>query len=219
MAGYFVGATLAALCLGALAFVVAGSRPDSDGIIDATVYRAHLFVSRATPVWAVVAWLMVGVAASDGYGLPLGKLVSSGTLFEAIGISEEAVAWLVVAIFATVVAIAVRFFLSWIAHAVLLIPTGIAVAALPMAGNGAQGPNHDYGTSLVIVLVLAMAVSIGYRVAYVAAPTVTPEADRVILERRHTWIVGVADVLALISGVILIAFLVRCATCSPRPSG
>lgn len=208
VAGYFVGATLAALCLGALAFVVAGSRPDSDGIIDATVYRAHLFVSRATPVWAVVAWLMVGVAASDGYGLPLGKLVSSGTLFEAIGISEEAVAWLVVAIFATIVAIAVRFFLSWIAHAVLLIPTGIAVAALPMAGNGAQGPNHDYGTSLVIVLVLAMAVSIGYRVAYVAAPTVTPEADRVILERRHTWIVGVADVLALISGVILIAFLV-----------
>lgn len=208
VAGYFVGAVLAALCLGALAFVVAGSRPDSEGIIDATVYRAHRFVTRATPLWALVAWVMVGVAAADGYGLPLGKLMSTGTLFEAIGISEEAVAWLVVAILATVVALVIRWFLSWMAHVMLLIPTGIAVAALPMAGNGGQGPNHDYGTGLVILLVLAMAISIGYRVAYLTAPVVSGDTDRTILERRHARIVATADIVAVASGIILIALLV-----------
>lgn len=207
VAGYFVGTLLAALCLGALAFVIAGSRPDHDGIIDAGVYRAHRFVSVAAPVWALLSWLMVGVAAADGYGLPLGTLVTSGKLFEAIGISEEAVAWLVVAIFATIVAVSIRFFLSWIAHVVLLIPTGIAVAALPMAGNGGQGPNHDYTTSLVILFILAVAMSIGYRVAFVGAPTATPAADRRILERRHVWILCVADSVGLLAGIGLVAFL------------
>ncbi|MGV9668989.1 cytochrome c oxidase assembly protein [Gordonia sp. NPDC003504] len=207
VAGYFLGTVLAALCLGALAFVVAGARPDSNGIIDATVYRAHRFVSSAAPVWAVLSWLMVGVAAADGYGLPLGKVLSSGTLFDAIGVSEEAVAWLVVAIFATIVAIAIRFFLSWIAHLVLLIPTGIAVAALPMAGNGGQGPNHDYTTSLVILFILAAAIGIGYRVAFATAPVVTPDSDRAILERRHAWILAIADTVALLAGSGLVAFL------------
>ncbi|NDK90680.1 cytochrome c oxidase assembly protein [Gordonia desulfuricans] len=208
VAGYFVGATLGALCLGALIFVVTSARPDHDGIIDATVYRAHRFVSTATPVWAVLSWLMVGVAAADGYGQPLGKILSNGLLFSAIGISEKAVAWLVMAIFATIVALLSRFFLSWIAHLVFVIPTGIAVAALPMAGNGGQGPNHDYMTSLVILFILAVSVSIGVRVAALTAPPITPDDDRQILQRRTAWIVGIADLVGLASGAGLIAFLV-----------
>ena len=208
IAGYFLTAGLSALCLGALAFVVAGSRPDADCIIDVTVYRAHRFVTAASPLWALLAWLMVGVGAADGYGTSLGTLISSGRLFEAIGISEKAVAYLVIAIFATIVAITSQFVLSWIAHLVLLIPTGIAVAALPMAGNGGQGPNHDYTTSLVILFVLAVAISLGYRFAYALAPVVRAQSDRQVLERRHAWILLIADVVALLTGVGLVAFLV-----------
>lgn len=206
--GYFAGALLAALVLGGLAFVVAGARTDGDGIIDATVYRAHRFVVTAAPIWALVAWLMVGVAAADGYGIGLGALLRSGTFFEAIGISEEAVAWLVVAIFATIVALCSRFILSWVAHVVLLVPAGIAVAALPMAGNSGQGPNHDYTTSLGILFALAVAISLGYRAAFGMAPEIRPDADRAIIERRHSVILGIADVVALISGVGLVLFFV-----------
>ncbi|MFT4128075.1 MAG: cytochrome c oxidase assembly protein [Gordonia sp. (in: high G+C Gram-positive bacteria)] len=208
VAGYFLGALAAATCLGALAFVVAGARPDDEGIIDATVYRAHRYVAAVTPIWALLAWLMVGVAAADGYGVSLGELLSSGHLRQAIGVSEAAVAWLVIAVLATLLTVLIRLVLSWVAHVMLVIPTGVAVCALPMAGNAGQGPNHDYTTGLGILFALALALAVGYRVAYTAAPVIGPAADRAVGERRHARIVGGADGVTLVTGIALVAFLV-----------
>ncbi len=70
-------------------------------------------------------------------------------------------AWIAVAIAAAVVAITVRLSVRWTAHAVLLIPALIGVVAVPVNGNAAQGPDHDYATSAAIAFAAALAVLAG----------------------------------------------------------
>ncbi len=205
--GYFLGFLAAALTLGGLVFIITASNPDEHGSIDVTGYRAHLMLGRLSIGWAVLSWLMVSVAAADASGTTPWRLVGEGFLGQGIGVSEAAVAWIVMAVCATVIAVLIRFSLGWMMHVVLLIPAVIAMVALPLASNAGQGPNHDYNTSLGIGFALAVGVSLGFRVAWANAPRITSDVARAVVSRRSALILVISDAVALVYGLALTLFL------------
>ncbi|UEA58061.1 cytochrome c oxidase assembly protein [Gordonia otitidis] len=205
--GYFLGFLAAALTLGGLVFVITASHPDDHGTIDVTGYRTHLMIGRLSVAWAVLSWLMVAVAAADASGTTPWRLVTEGYLGQGIGVSETAVAWIVMAVCATVIAVLIRCSLGWMMHVVLLIPSVIAMVALPMASNAGQGPNHDYNTSLGIGFSLAVGLSLGFRVAWASAPRIESDAAGPVVHRRNALILVISDAVAVVYALGLIAFL------------
>lgn len=175
--GYFVASLLGALCLGALLLVVVTARPESDGLIDSAAFRIHLLAERISLAWVLAAAAMVVIQAAHDTGVRPGALLSTGAVFDAIGVSEVARAWIVVAIFALPVAVTLRLNTRWLAHAVLLVPTVIGVVATAVTGNAGQGPDHDYATSAAIVFAVAVSGLTGLKV--VAALTRT-SANRAV---------------------------------------
>ncbi|WP_205878153.1 cytochrome c oxidase assembly protein [Mycobacterium camsae] len=154
--GYFVASLAGALCLGALLLVVVTAVPESDGLIDAAAFRIHLLAERISLVWVLAAASMVVIQAAHDTGVRPGVLLRRGAVFDAIGVSEVARAWIVVAVFALPVAVTLRLNTRWLGHAVLLVPTVIAVVATAVTGNAGQGPDHDYATSAAIVFAVAV---------------------------------------------------------------
>ena len=159
--GFFVASLLGALSIGGLAFVVITARPDTSGVIDERSFLVHVLLERAAALWAVAATAMIVIQAASDAGVPMRQVLAGPFLLDAVLASEMARAWIAVAIAAAVVAITVRLSVRWTAHAVLLIPALIGVVAVPVNGNAAQGPDHDYATSAAIVFAAALAVLAG----------------------------------------------------------
>ncbi|MCG7579905.1 cytochrome c oxidase assembly protein [Mycolicibacterium sp. OfavD-34-C] len=159
--GFFVASLLGALSIGGLAFVVITARPDTSGVIDERSFLVHVLLERTAALWAVTATAMIVIQAASDAGVPMRQVLAGPFLLDAVLASEMARAWIAVAIAAAVVAITVRLSVRWTAHAVLLIPALIGVVAVPVNGNAAQGPDHDYATSAAIVFAAALAVLAG----------------------------------------------------------
>lgn len=163
--GYFTATLAGAVTFGGLLYTVITSHPDERGVIDAAAFRAHMVVERMSAVWALAATAMVVVQAADDAGAPTSRLAGSGMVVEAVQASEMARAWLAVAVIAVIVTATVRTLVRWTTHVVLLLPAVVGVVAVPVSGNAGQGPDHDYGTSAVIVFAVALAVLVGVKVA------------------------------------------------------
>ncbi|MBY0443158.1 MAG: cytochrome c oxidase assembly protein [Mycobacteriaceae bacterium] len=159
--GYFTASVVGALCLGALAYLVVMSRPQPDGLLDVAAFRIHLAAERLSIAWVITSTAMVGIQAAHDSGVGLTKLLSAGPLVDCIATSEISRGWLATAICALLVAVTLRFITRWTGHCVLLIPTAIGVLATAVTGNAGQGPAHDYSTSTVIVLAIAVAMLTG----------------------------------------------------------
>ncbi|MED5813213.1 cytochrome c oxidase assembly protein [Mycolicibacterium sp. 050232] len=162
--GHWTAGLAAAVCLGALVWIVTTASPRDDGQIDAPSFAAHLLVERFAIVWAGSATAMVVICAAADSGIPIGRLVSGPGVGSAIAASEVARGWCVAAISAIVLAVGVRFTLKWIGHCVALFPTLIGVIAVPVTGNAGQGPDHDIATSAVIVFAVTLAVWVGTKI-------------------------------------------------------
>ncbi|WP_122440515.1 cytochrome c oxidase assembly protein [Mycobacterium attenuatum] len=171
--GYFFASLATAVCLGALLYVVIAARPEHDGLIDAAAFRIHLVAERVSVIWLGLAVGMAVIQAAHDAGVAPSRLLDSGALPDAVGASDGARAWIVAAICALVVAVALRFITRWVGHVVLLIPVVIAVAATAVTGNAGQGPDHDYTTSAAIVFTLVLAALTGLKTA-TALTTATP---------------------------------------------
>lgn len=200
-AGYFVASVLGAFCLGALIMVVVTARPESDGLIDAPAFRIHLVAERVSLAWVLAALAMAFVQVAHDTGVRPGALLSGGAVFGAIGVSEVARAWIVVAVFALPVAVTLRLSTRWLGHAVLLVPTVIGVVATAVTGNAGQGPDHDYATSAAIVFAVAVAGLTGLKA--VAALTATT-ANRAVQVLQ----VGFGALAVTYGGVLLSLFVV-----------
>ncbi|BBY60079.1 cytochrome c oxidase assembly protein [Mycolicibacterium sarraceniae] len=199
--GYFTATLAAAICLGALVFVVITAEPDERGTLDATSFRVHLLAERLAPLWLVTALAMVLIQSANAAGVPISRLIGGGGIGSALGASEMARGWIVVAAMGTVVTVVVRLTVRWVWHAVLVIPAFVGVIALPVSGNAGQGPDHDYATSAVIVFALALAVLVGVKVSAVIAP---PKAE---LRRRVLLVEIAAGAVALGYGALLLVLL------------
>jgi putative copper resistance protein D len=199
--GYFTATLLAAICLGALVFIVITADPDERGVLDAASFRVHLLAERLAPLWLVSALAMVVIQCANAAGVPISRLIGGGGLGSALGASEMARGWIVVAVMAAVVSVTLRLSVRWVSHAVLVIPTLIGVITLPVSGNAGQGPDHDYGTSAVIVFALALAVLTGVKVSTAIS---LPKAE---LRRRVRRVEVAAGAVALGYGALLLLLL------------
>ncbi len=197
--GTFLGVLFGGLCVGAVVYVVIGARPDPNGLIDAGVFRAHLIAERAAQAWLVCAIAMVPVSAADDSGTAITRLLTSSAMFDAVGADQRSVGWIVTASCVLIVVLCLRFSLRWISHAVTLIPAAVAVVAVPVTGNAAAGPNHDYATSAVIVFSLAVAVLLGVKLVAAALSA---------NDRRLRVAMVVTDAVALGYGALLLVLLV-----------
>lgn len=206
--GYFLGAICGGCVLGGRLFVVAGARPDAAGRIDAGVFRAHQLAQRAAIAWMVLAATMVVVAAADGAGVGVDRLLASGAIADAVGASEQSRAWIVVLVCAAASAIPT---LRWVGQCVLMLPAAVGVVAVAVTGNAGQGPNHDYATSTVIVFWVAVALWVGVKAAWVnglgrAGEVATVRCDPVF-RRRLGLVQVVCGALALTYGAVLLGLL------------
>jgi len=206
--GSFTAAVAGAGCLGGVVLILITARPDDGGVIDATAFRVHLLVERLSVVWAVTAAIMVIVQIAADAGLSLQLLLSSGRISgignigDALSASQPARAWVVVTICAAVIAIALRLTLRWDWHVPLLIPAIIGVVAFPVTGSAGSGPDHDYGTSTVIVFAVMVAVLAGLKIA---AAATGPRGAVIGGTVRITAIITGAA--ALMYGAVLMAIL------------
>ncbi|WP_167103609.1 cytochrome c oxidase assembly protein [Mycobacterium sp. DL592] len=199
--GHFTATLAGAICLGALVFVVITACPDERGVLDASSFRVHLLAERVAPLWVATATVMVVVQAANDAGVSVGRLVSGGGIGAALGASETARGWVAVAMFAAIVAVALRLTVRWVWHVVLLIPSLIAVIAVGVTGNAGQGPDHDYSTSAVIVFSLALAVLAGVKISAAVAP------PSVALQRRVLLVEILTGAAALGYGALLLYLL------------
>ena len=206
--GSFTAAIAGAGCLGGVVLILITARPDDGGVIDATAFRVHLLVERLSVVWAVTALIMVIVQIAADAGLSLQLLFSSGRISgignigDALSASQPARAWVVVTICAAVIAIALRLTLRWDWHVPLLIPAIIGVVAFPVTGSAGSGPDHDYGTSTVIVFAVMVSVLAGLKIA---AAATGPRGAVIGGPVRITAIITGAG--ALMYGAVLMAIL------------
>jgi len=200
-AGYFTAALCGALCLGGLVYIVVVARTDSRGVIDEKAFRVHLLVERVSAAWAAAAIVMCVVQAANDSGVAVTRLIGSTAMFDVVVASEMSRGWIATALCAAAVAVAVRLTLRWVSHCVLVLPTLIGVVALPVSGNAASGPDHDYATSAAIVFVLALAVLTGIKAAAVLSPP-GPELHARVLFTE--WLSGA---VALVYGGMLLSLL------------
>ena len=206
--GSFTAAIAGAGCLGGVVLILITARPDDGRVIDATAFRVHLLVERLSVVWAVTALIMVIVQIAADAGLSLQLLFSSGRISgignigDALSASQPARAWVVVAICAAVIAIALRLTLRWDWHVPLLVPAIIGVVAFPVTGSAGSGPDHDYGTSTVIVFAVMVSVLAGLKIA---AAATGPRGAVIGGPVRITAIITGAG--ALMYGAVLMAIL------------
>nr|WP_253900445.1 cytochrome c oxidase assembly protein [Mycobacterium asiaticum] len=203
--GYFVTSLLGAVCLGALLLVVMTSRPEPDGLLDAAAFRIHLVAERASLVWPPAAAAMVVIQAAHDVGVGPGDLLRSGALSDAIGVSETAGAWIVVAVLGVPIALTLRLNTRWLGHAVLLVPTVIAVVAPAVTGNAGQGPDHDYSTSAAIVFAIAVSALTGLKTATALTATTPTRAVQILQVFCGALAVGYGALLLylLVPGVTL----------------
>lgn len=199
--GYFTATLVGAICLGALVMIVVTADPDERGVLDAASFRVHLLAERLAPLWLVSALAMVVIQSANAAGVPVSRLIGGGGIESALGASEMARGWIVVAMMAAVVSVTLRLSVRWVSHTVLVIPTLIGVIALPVSGNAGQGPDHDYGTSAVIVFALALAVLAGVQVSAAISP---PKAE---LHKRVRLVEVAAGAVALGYGALLLLLL------------
>lgn len=162
--GYYLASLAGAVTFGGLLLLVITDRPDKRGIIDAPSFPTHVLLERISAIWAVTAAAMVLVQAASDAGVPVSRFVDLTFFVDAIGASELARAWFVVSVIAVSVAVTLTVSVRWVPHAVLLVPALVGVVAVPVSGNAAQGPDHDYATSAAIVFAVALAVLAGTKI-------------------------------------------------------
>jgi putative copper resistance protein D len=194
LTGAFLGTLLGGMCLGGALYVVIEAHPDARGVIDAGTFRAHLLVERAAWLWTLCAVVMVVVSAADDAGLPVTGLLASPAIMDAVAANQRSIGWIVAACCAAIVAVVSRWSVRWLAHALLLLPAAIGVVSVPVTGNAAAGPNHDYATSTVIVWSIAAAILIGLKMAAAAQSPVDGRV-RVVMVAAGAVILGYGAVL------------------------
>ncbi len=202
--GYFAASLAAALCVGMLAFVVITASPEPSGRLDPAAFRVHLIIERVAIAWFALALAMIVLDAAASSGVPLGRLIRSAVIGDAIAASESARGWCAAAVFAGITALGVRFAIRWVGHVVLFGVASVGAIAVPVTGNAGQGPDHDVNTGSVMVFTVAIAILVGVKVAAVVVPPTSID-----VARRVRLLVAVAGGVAVGYGAILATLLIH----------
>jgi len=201
-------ADLAAIvCVGALAFAVFCTRPQSSGLVSAQAYGELRIATRAALVWGMSALLLVPFTAADTAGLALSRVIAPGHLLAQLDALEEPKAWLVTAVVAAVVAAGCRTVLSW--QAVFVLGGVATLALLPplVTAHGSADSGHDLALAAIVIHVPAAALWIGTALAVLRQARRGGGMAGLLMTRyarlaRWCWAVLVASGLVL--GVVVV---------------
>lgn len=153
LAGWLTAGSLAVLM-----FLLA--RPGKDRVIIDDQPEWH--VARwASIAWAVLAAAMIVIDAADANGLNVFDAIGSPALGYLLQISYLPVAWIVVAVLATIAAVVINFAVTWVGLLIPLWCSAIALLAPVVVGQILVGPGHDFGTDAGTVQTIAAAALFG----------------------------------------------------------
>lgn len=197
----------ATVCIGALAFAVFCTRPQSSGLVSAQAYGELRIATRAALVWGMSALLLVPFTAADTAGLALSRVIAPGHLLALLDVLEQPKAWLVTAALAATVAAGCRTVLSW--QAVFVLGELATLTLLPplVTAHGSSDSGHDLALAAIVIHVPVAALWIGTALAVLRqarrdAATVGLLMARYARLARWCWAVLVASGLVL--GVVLV---------------
>ncbi|MFD6062463.1 cytochrome c oxidase assembly protein [Rhodococcus wratislaviensis] len=202
----FVAALTGALTAGGLSYALLCTRVDRRGRVGVNGYAGILLARRSSLMWALASAALIVVSASDSAGVSVASALRRGVIAELIAPSEQPKAWIVTTILAAVIATGTRWALSWVA--VFWLTLAAVVATLPAAvvGSAGQGPDHDLGTSAVMVATVALSVWTGLA-ASVRAHFRRGTEDLDTALRRYVRISGVVFAATAATTTVLVLIL------------
>lgn len=188
---------------------------DPDGFaLNGALLTVDGHIAARTGAWASAGLALVGIAMiplvlSDVSGQPLTTVLFQPSAWStAIEQVQDAQVWLLVAVFAGVVAVCGLIASHWWPQVALLIGAVVSILPLALTGHSATGGNHDYGTNSFIWHLVFMMVWVGALMALVAhGRRLGPGLEPAV--RRYSRIALFAFVAMLISGVINAAIRVQ----------
>jgi putative copper resistance protein D len=152
----------AALTVGALAFAVVLTSPDSaDGLISAEGYRAVRLAARWALLWCATAFAQVSFSAAAGAGVAVAAIATPARWWGLVDAQEEPRTWLAVAVMTGVVAVVARCALLWRSAVGVLVLSLLWLLPPLAAGHSSSGTNHDVATEAIAVHMLFAAVWLG----------------------------------------------------------
>ena len=198
-----------AMCVGALAFVVALTPPGPapDRLLTASGYRALRGAAAWGALWCAAACAMMVFSAVADAGLAPGMLTTPTRLLGLVDAQEEPRTWLLTAAMAALVATSCRWALTWRPTLALTVVAVLALLPPLAAGHSSSDTDHDIATAAIAIHVPAAAIWVGLLATVVMQAARRP-ARQLPVMRRYARIAAVCWVVAVGSGLVDAAVLV-----------
>lgn len=195
------GEILAALGIGSFMLAAFSTKPRPDGTVDLDGYTAARTGMWAMFGWAATALLEIPLVLSDVSGQPLSVTIAPTNWGVALDQTAEGLAWLWVAIFASIVVIGSALTRKWIWQPVFFAISLLSIMPLAVVSHNASGGAHDYGTNSYIWHLTFTVFWVGGLMALIAHAR--RRGDWLAeVTRRYSFVALVAFIAMTISGII-----------------
>ncbi|HEX9833639.1 MAG TPA: cytochrome c oxidase assembly protein [Mycobacterium sp.] len=135
--------------------------PQTNGVLDASGYRALRLGTVASGVWTVCAALLVPLTVSDVTGLPVATRLDPSAIWSVASLVEIAGAWRWTAFLAAAVTIASIPVLRWSPTPLLFAGSLATLLPLALTGHSSSGGSHDLATNSLLIHLVAGALWAG----------------------------------------------------------
>jgi len=135
--------------------------PQSNGVLDASGYRALRAGTAASAVWTVCAVLLVPLTISDVSGQPLSDHLNPLDIWAVASLVDIAGAWRWTAFLAAAVTLASLPVLRWAWTPLLLVGSLVTLMPLALTGHSSSGGAHDLATNSLVIHLVAGALWAG----------------------------------------------------------
>ena len=195
------------LSLGSLMYALFCAPATATRRIDVCGYRGIRVAEWSSVVWLLACGALIPISAADAAGISVQRMMNIGGTGALIAASTAPKAWIVAALCTLVVAVAVRFALSW--NSVFGVTALVAVAVLcpPVVGNAGEGPNHDYATGAVMPFTVALSALVGLSWCVLSGHAEATASERAIVLRRYRTTLGISVVVMVGTAAILVPIL------------
>jgi putative copper resistance protein D len=196
-----VGEIAAITAVGSFLFAAFLTPPQTNGVLDASGYRALRLGTGASAVWTVCAVLLVPLTVSDVSGQPLRNHLDPLDVWSAAGLVETASAWRWTAFLAAGVTVASLPVLRWSWTPVLLAGAVATLIPLGLTGHSSTGGAHDLATNSLLFHLIAGALWAGGLLALLVH-SLRGGAQADVAARRFSALALWCFVVMAVSGVV-----------------
>jgi putative copper resistance protein D len=155
------GEIAAVIAVGSFLFAAFLVPPQTNGVLDASGYRALRLGTVASGVWTVCAALLVPLTVSDVTGQPVASRLDPSAIWSVASLVEIAGAWRWTAFLAAAVTIASLAVLRWSPTPLLFAGSLATLLPLALTGHSSSGGSHDLATNSLLIHLVAGALWAG----------------------------------------------------------